>query len=64
MAGLLALNFIRGTELSATNNLSAEHETPPIANVLLCAAILSIQREVQSFCRLFQMALHHKTYIE
>jgi len=35
--------LIRRTELSATTKLSAEHETPPIANVLLAAdAIVSI----------------------
>jgi hypothetical protein len=34
-AGFLPLNFMRSTKLSATAKLSAEHETPPIANVLL-----------------------------
>jgi hypothetical protein len=34
-AGFLPLNFMRSTKLSATTKLSAEHETPPIANVLL-----------------------------
>ena len=33
--GFLPLNFMRSTKLSATTKLSAEHETPPIANVLL-----------------------------
>jgi len=33
--GFLALNFMRCTKLSATTKLSAEQETPPIANVLL-----------------------------
>ncbi|MBK7854602.1 MAG: hypothetical protein IPJ79_06535 [Bacteroidetes bacterium] len=31
--------FIRRTELSITQKLSSGDETPPIANVLLCAAI-------------------------
>jgi hypothetical protein len=30
--------LMRNTKLSATTKLSAEQETPPIANVLLCAA--------------------------
>jgi hypothetical protein len=34
--------FVRSTELSATTKLSAEHETPPIADVLLAAAVLSV----------------------
>jgi hypothetical protein len=34
-AGFLPLNFMRSTKLSATTKLSAENETPPIANVLL-----------------------------
>jgi hypothetical protein len=34
-AGFLAQMFMRSTKLSATSKLSAEHETPPIANVLL-----------------------------
>ena len=33
-AGFLPPNFMRSTELSATTKLSAEHESPPIANVL------------------------------
>ena len=33
--GFSAQMFIRRTELSVTTKLSAEHETPPIANVLL-----------------------------
>jgi hypothetical protein len=40
-AGFLPLNFMRSTKLSATTKLSAEHETPPIANVLLAVVILS-----------------------
>ncbi len=36
-AGFSAQMFMRSTELSATTNVSAEHETPPIANVLLAA---------------------------
>ena len=35
MGGLLAQMFMRSTKFSATIKLSAEHETPPIANVLL-----------------------------
>lgn len=31
---------MRSTKLSATTKLSAEHETPPIANVLLCAVLI------------------------
>ena len=34
-AGFSAQMFMRSTKLSATTKLSAEHETPPIANVLL-----------------------------
>ena len=33
---------MRSTELSATTKLSAEHETPPIANVLLSAALILV----------------------
>jgi len=36
-AGFLPLMFMRSSKLSATTKLSAEHETPPIANVLLAA---------------------------
>ena len=39
-AGFLPLKFIRSTKLSATTKLSAEHETPPIANVLLAVVFL------------------------
>ena len=38
-AGFLPLHFMRSTKLSATTKVSAEHETPPIANVLLPAAV-------------------------
>ena len=38
-AGVSALMFIRRTALSATTKLSAEHETSPIANVLLAAVL-------------------------
>jgi len=31
--------FMRSTKLSATSKLSAEHETPPIVNVLLPAVV-------------------------
>jgi len=34
-AGFSAQMLMRSTELSATTKLSAGHETPPIANVLL-----------------------------
>lgn len=37
MGGIFTTNVIRSTKLSATTKLSAEHETPPIANVLLAA---------------------------
>lgn len=40
-AGFLAQMFIRRTELPLTTKLSAENETPPIANVLLPDALLS-----------------------
>ena len=40
-AGFLPLNLMRSTKLSATTKLSAEHETPPIANVLLGAGKLA-----------------------
>ncbi|MCB5997997.1 hypothetical protein, partial [Flavobacterium psychrophilum] len=36
-AGFLAQMLMRSTKLSATTKLSTEHETPPIANVLLVA---------------------------
>ena len=42
-AGFLPQMFMRSTKLSATPKLSAENETPPIANVLLCVRLL--------FCR-------------
>ena len=45
-AGFLPLNFIRSTKLSATTKLSAENGTPPIANVLLSAALLSVRSGV------------------
>jgi hypothetical protein len=38
-AGFSAQMFLRRTALSATTKLSAENETPPIANVLLAAVI-------------------------
>ena len=38
-AGLSAQMFIRGRKFSATTKLSAEHETPPSANVLLAAGL-------------------------
>lgn len=40
-AGFLPQMFMRSTNLSATTKLSAEHETPPIANVLLWAGYLT-----------------------
>ena len=36
-AGFSSQMLVRSTELSVATKLSAEHETPPIANVLLCA---------------------------
>lgn len=39
-ADFSAQMFMRSTKLSATTKPSAEHETPPIANLLLAAAIL------------------------
>lgn len=38
-AGFLAQMFMRRSKLSGTLKLSAEHETPPVANVLLVAVI-------------------------
>jgi len=38
----LAQILMRRTELSATTKLSAEHETPPIANVLLVAVFIAL----------------------
>ena len=38
-AGFSVQMFIRRTALSVTTKLSAEHETPPIANVLLVAVV-------------------------
>ena len=40
-AGFSVQMLMRKTELSAITKLSAEHETLPIANVLLAAALLS-----------------------
>jgi len=37
MGGILPLMLLRSTKLSAITELSAEYETPPIANVLLWA---------------------------
>jgi hypothetical protein len=42
VADFSPLNFIRRTELSATTKLSSEHESPPIENMLLVAALLSV----------------------
>ena len=39
-AGFLPKMFMRSTKLSATTKLSAERETPPIANVLLAVCAL------------------------
>jgi hypothetical protein len=41
-AGNLPLMFMRSTKLSATSKLSAEQETPPIANVLLAPVFQSV----------------------
>jgi hypothetical protein len=38
-AGFLPPMLMRNTKLWATTKLSAEHETPPIANVLLAAGV-------------------------
>jgi hypothetical protein len=38
-AGFSPQMFMRRTALSLTTKLSAEHETPPIANVLLAAVL-------------------------
>jgi hypothetical protein len=40
-AGYLAQKLVRRTELSVTTKLSSGNETPPIANVLLPAALSS-----------------------
>jgi hypothetical protein len=40
-AGYLAQKLVRRTELSVTTKLSSGDETPPIANVLLPAALSS-----------------------
>jgi len=40
--GVLALNFIRRTELPPCTNVSPKHGTPAIANPLLPAALLSL----------------------
>ncbi len=40
IGGLSAQMFMRSTKLSATTKLSAEHETPPIANVLIAVVLL------------------------
>lgn len=42
MAGLLPQMLMRRTELSVTTKLSAKHETPPFANVLLADVFLSV----------------------
>jgi hypothetical protein len=41
VAGFLQKMLMRSTKLSATTKLFAEHETPPVANVLLALGILS-----------------------
>jgi hypothetical protein len=38
--------FIRGTALSVTTKLSAEHETPHIANVLLAEGFLFVVKAI------------------
>jgi hypothetical protein len=42
MGGILTKLLMRSTEFLATTKLSAEHETPPIANVLLAAGLFFI----------------------
>lgn len=39
-AGFLPLNFMRSTKFSAATKLSADYETLPIANMLLCVVII------------------------
>ena len=41
-AGFSAQMFMRSKKLSLTTKLFAEHETPPIANVLLCVRAIAI----------------------
>ena len=41
VAGFLQKMLMRSTKLSATTKLFAEHETPPVANILLALGILS-----------------------
>jgi hypothetical protein len=52
-AGFSAQRLMRRTELSATTKLSVEHETPPIANVLLAAGVLSavLNSSINIFCQ-------------
>lgn len=51
--GVLALNFIRRTELPPCTNVSAKHGTPAIANPLLCAGFLSVRSGVVSSLHTF-----------
>lgn len=46
--GVLALNFIRRTELPTCTNVSVKHGTPAIANPLLADALLSVRSAVVS----------------
>src|SRR3954469_12584903 len=49
---------MRSTKLSVTTNVSAEHETPPIANVLLCGRfsfMLHVKVEIVSL--LFRLVI-------
>lgn len=41
VAGFLKKMLMRSTKLSATTKLFAEHETPPVTNILLALGILS-----------------------
>gem|GEM_PF-6675837 len=43
MGGIFSTNIDRSNEISVTTKLSAEHETPPIANVLLAVRAFFIR---------------------
>ncbi len=51
LAGFFALMFMRSKKLSVTTKLSAEHESPPIANVLFSVGFLIVLfLSILSFC--------------
>jgi len=55
------LIFIRRTELPLTTKLSAEHETPPIANVLLCPVVTTVDEfPGMRACGCATYEVHHK----